>query len=236
MQRQALPALLRVLLVAVAGVAGRDQSPTASRDDSLSLSWIFADGQPWGVRCVGSARAGLCRAHAHLLLAATAPGGDAAGALVSGATHAVDGGAAVAAGPCVYEVHVIPPALTQQVFTVNYDALLPPAAAPPKRVCISPWVASVASSAPAPASLPPYCMALNVSVSPPNAIASTAARLLFGNWSVVCSSKSAKRKLCRTMGHVALLGAAPGVVSPMAATGAVSFDGGESWAEAGGSR
>ena len=56
---------------------------------------------------------------------AQATGSDPLAPLVAGATYAVgDTGAALPGAPAVYEAHVIPPANSSQVFTVNYDALL----------------------------------------------------------------------------------------------------------------
>ena len=143
-------ALLAVLLSAEA--AARSVSSSA-----LPLSWIFPDGEPWGVQCVSPGHVpGLCRAYAHLLVAATPS--DPAAALVGGATYAVDGAAAVAGPPAVFETHVIPPSNASQVFTVDFDALVPPGGAVPSSVCVAPWVATADGAASG--SLPPFCMQL----------------------------------------------------------------------------
>jgi hypothetical protein len=76
-------------------------------------------------------------------------------------------------------------------------------------------------------------MQLNVTMSPPNPLETTVAQLLFGNWSVVCSNTGTG---CRHLGHIAILGAVPSVVSPLAGGGEVSFSGPTGpWSPVGGS-
>ena len=94
---------------------------------SLSMRWLFPDGAPWGVQCVAG---GLCRAHVHLLFAvALAQPLD---RLVGGARFAIErGGAYDASAIATFETHILPLSSLgedggSQVWTVQYDALLPP--------------------------------------------------------------------------------------------------------------
>ena len=193
---------------------------------TLPLAFLFPDGTPWGVRCVTTT--GLCRTHAHLLFTVTPP--DPLAPVTGGAKFQLDGGPWIGSAPAVFEAHLIPPDNRSQVFTVNYDSLelMTPR---PRTLCAAPWAVAADGTH---GMLEPFCMSLNVTVTqkPEPSTDGLQAHLLFGNWSVVCSAAFGR---CRTLGHLALLAAAPGVVTPLAAGGALSFDEGRQWHEMGAS-
>mmetsp|Transcript_73044 Transcript_73044/g.219338 ORF Transcript_73044/g.219338 Transcript_73044/m.219338 type:complete len:287 (-) Transcript_73044:148-1008(-) len=194
----------------------------------MQLSYIFPDGEPWGIRCTASIK--LCRLFAHLLFTVSPhPPLDPLSPMVGGATFSLDGGPWIGGAPATFETHLIPPENRSLVFTVNYDALQPLTDALPRELCARPWAVAADGTK---GTLPPFCMTLNATTALEPAADSLHAQLLFGNWSVVCSAALNK---CRTLGHLALLASPRGVVTPMAAGGALSFDEGQHWYEAGAS-
>lgn len=200
--------------------------------------WIFPDGIAWGNLCTGGEKDTVsCRAYAHTVL--NVRPSESGLVEVSGESEvSYDGGNTWQEGPApVFETHLVMENTTQ-VWTLNWDAERDSAAS--SWVCLK---ATFRDSSGQTASLDQSCMQLNTTWVNSSSVGDrggqavgssssddVAAQLLFGNWTVACSATAGR---CRTMGHVAVDGAASGITGPMSGTGVWSVDGGSTWTTAG---
>lgn len=196
-------------------------------------SWWFPTpgGTAWGNLCTGGETETVsCRAYAHTVLNVR-PSTSALEDVTGKSEVSYDRGETWEKGPDpVFETHLVLENTTQ-VWTLNWDA--------ERDSAVSSWVclrATFRDSDGQTTSLDQSCMQLNTTwVNGTSEGSSTgesdvAAQLLFGNWTVACSATAAR---CRTMGHVAVDGAASGITGLMSGTGAWSTDGAVTWTTAG---